>query len=78
MKLEELKDNIRKLEELNKAKYEFEVCISEIKDDEEVTYLHPHNYWCYVNTNKFKKLLQSELEQKEQEIAALKQLIGVD
>lgn len=39
MKIEELKDNIKKLERLNKAKHEFEVCLLEIKNDDEVTYL---------------------------------------
>lgn len=78
MKLEDLKDNIKKLEILNKAKHEFEVCLLEINNDDEVTYLSLGNYWCYVNSDKLRGVLQSELEQKEQEIANLKQLMGVD
>jgi len=78
LKLEELKDNIKKLESLKKSKHEFEVCISEIKNDDEVTYLPLGNYWCYVDSDKLKSVLQTEIDMKDYEITNLKQLIGVE
>lgn len=78
MKIEELKDNIKKIEILNKAKHEFEVCLLEIKNDDEVTYLSLGNYWCYVNSDKLRGVLQSEIDKKDYEIKSLNQLIGVE